>query len=87
MFYRENNKFDDILTDIAIKKEIKTTLKLDKFLILGLTEENKESDKLMSYIILKYGDDVKPFSDVIPDRTPVVNVDYVPKKRNRRNLI
>lgn len=86
MFCRENNKFDDILTDIAIKKEIKTTIKLDKFLILGLTEENKESDKLMSYIMLKYGDDIKQFSDVIPDRTPVVNVDYVPKKRNRWNL-
>lgn len=86
MFYRENNKFDDILTDIAIKKEIKTTLKLDKFLILGLTEENKESDKLMSYIMLKYGDDTKQFNDVIPDRTPIANVDYVPKRRNRRRM-
>lgn len=31
--------------------------------------------------MLKYGDDVKDINNIIPDRTPVMNVDYIPKRK------
>ena len=74
-FYRENNKFDDILKDPAIKKLIYTKIHWNQYLRIGLYDID---DKLESYITLKYGDDIKPAD--IKDFTPVPGVDYVPKK-------
>lgn len=80
LFYRENNRFDDILKDTNIKKHIRTKILFSNYLILGIYEESKTIDKIISYIMLKYGEDVKDFTHIIPSRTPIPNVDYLPKK-------
>ena len=76
LFFKEDNDFLDILTDPVIKKKIRMKISFAKHLILGL-----EDEKSVSYMILKYGDDVVSMSDVVPDRTPKPNIDYVPKKK------
>lgn len=81
VFYREDSKFTDILMDPTIKKEYKTKILFTQHLILGFPEYKNSSAKLVSYIMLKYGDDVKDFSHIVPDRTPIMNVDYLPKKK------
>jgi hypothetical protein len=75
-FYRENNNFDDILHDNNIKGIIAIKISWYEHLLIGLG--NKSNDRHYSYITLKYGEDMKKL-DVI-DRTPIPNIDYVPKK-------
>ncbi len=75
-FYRENDKFDDILKDPVIKKHIYTKITWRGYLRIAL---NDDDDKLTSYITLKYGDEMKPNS-LVTDRTPVPFVDYQPKE-------
>lgn len=82
VLHRENNNFKDILSDPVIKKAIRTKLSFDKFLILELDDEQN-----VSYLIIKYGDDVVSLSHIIPDRTPIPNKDYVPEgKKSLRYL-
>jgi len=81
VFYRDSNKFDDIIKDTTLKNLVKTKINYDKHLILGLTEEPDGSDKIISYIMLKYGDDIIDFNKLSTDRSPVMNVDYVPKRK------
>lgn len=83
IFYREDNNFNDILTDPALKKEYKTKLLFNQHIILGFPEYSG-FDKLTSYIMLKYGDDIRTFSSLVPDRTPIIDVDYVPKRKKPR---
>ena len=73
-FCRENNNFEDILTDINLKKVIKFKIRWFQYLMIVIPEDEKQ----FSYITLKYGDDIKPPD--IKDFTPVPGVDYVPKK-------
>lgn len=75
-FYRESNKFADILTDPVIKKLIRYKTTWTRFLIIGLENYDDKNDQILSYITLKYGDDMK--SETVPDRSPVPNVDYTP---------
>lgn len=75
-FYRENNNFDDILTDQNIKKVIHTKTSWYQHLMIGIMEDGNEGT--FSYITLKYGDDMKK-PDVI-DRTPIPGIDYIPKQ-------
>lgn len=76
IFYKEDNDFLDILTDPVIKKKIRMKLSFKDYLILGLEDEPS-----VSYMILKYGDDIVNVSDIVPDRTPKPNIDYVPKRK------
>lgn len=81
-FRRESNNFTDILTDVTIRKAAKTKMEFSNHLIIGLENNDKgDSTKIMSYAILKYGDDVVEINKLIPDRSPVMNVDYVPKRK------
>ena len=66
MFSRENNKFDDILKDSSLSKTYKTKIQYEGNLLLGFPED-KEFGKVLSYIMLKYGDDMKDFHSVVPD--------------------
>lgn len=75
-FYKEDNNFLDILTDPVIKKKIRMRIAFKNYLVLGLEDEPS-----VSYMILKYGDDVVNMSDIVPDRTPIMNVDYVPIRK------
>ena len=74
--YRESNEFDDILKDANLKRKISTTMKFANHLILGF----KEDEGVISYFLLKYGDDVVDAADLIADRTPVMYKDYTPSR-------
>lgn len=86
LFYRESNNFDDILSDINIKKLVRTKITFFQYLIIGFDDYKpkvKELDKVLSYIMLKYGEDLREFTDVIPDRTPIPYKDYVPERKKK----
>ena len=86
IFTRENNNFDDILKDLTLKKQYKTKIEYRENLILGFPEDD-EFGKTLSYIMLKYGDDMKDFHSIVPDRTPIPNIDYAPVRRDRNTKI
>ncbi len=76
-FKRESNDFSDILSDPSIKNTIRTKISWLNHLMVGFTE-NKESDNIFGYIVLKYGDYmINPFDK---DYTPKPNIDYIPKR-------
>ena len=77
-FYRESNNFDDILNDTNLK--IKFKIQYLQNLILGFGYNPDE--KLMAYIVLKYGDDIKNLTDF--DYTPIPYKDYTPIRKSRQ---
>lgn len=77
ILYREDDNFDDILSDSNIKKLFLLKIKYHQHIILGGDEI---PDDLQSYIMLKYGDDIKDMSNVFIDRKPVPFVDYTPNR-------
>jgi hypothetical protein len=74
-FYREDNNFDDILNDVNLKKVFIEKYKWTKYLMVGIDDKNSQT---ISYITLKYGDDMK--SNITRDYTPIPGVDYLPKQ-------
>lgn len=74
-FFRESNNFDDIMTDVSIKKHIKTQILCFQYLILGVTDID---DKIQSYIMIKYGEDTISLTE--KDYSPIPNIDYLPKR-------
>jgi hypothetical protein len=79
-FERESNNFDDILKDPGIKSSIYTKISWRNHLMIGLYEYGDQKiDKLSSYIVLKYGDDIR--TRLTKDYTPIMDVDYIPKGR------
>lgn len=76
-FYRESNKFDDILNDAILKKSIDEVVTWYQHLVIGVYETDK-TDQNNSYITLKYGDEMQ--NDLVKDRSPVPGVDYMPKR-------
>ncbi len=85
VFTRENNKFDDIISDSSLKRKYKTKIEYTDNLILGFPEDD-DFGKTLSYIMLKYGDDMKDFHSIVPDRTPIPNIDYVPVRKDRKTI-
>lgn len=77
IFKRESNKFNDILTDNVLKKNIRTKISFSEHLILEFKD-----DESCSYAILKYGDDIISMNHIVPDRTPVMDRDYAPDRNN-----
>lgn len=77
-FWRESNKFSDILSDTVLKKVVKFKISWNQYLLIGIDDYDSKNEQVISYITLKYGDDMK--SEVVPDRTPIPGVDYVPKR-------
>jgi hypothetical protein len=75
IFYREDNNFTDILKDKNIKKYFHFKISWSQYLLLGTETITEE---IQSYLVLKYGDDMKDKSYVFPDRKPVPFVDYTP---------
>lgn len=76
IFCRETNTFTDILTDTTIKPLIETKLLWRNHLMIIIRSDIKEH--VLSYINLKYGDDM--VTSLVKDFTPIPYVDYVPKK-------
>lgn len=75
LFYREDNNFDDILSDKNVMKYFKQKIRWKCYLLL-LSYRVPEETK--SYIMLKYGDDVKPWDNVRKDNSPIPYKDYLP---------
>ena len=53
-FYRESNKFDDILNDINLKKIVRQKVSWDNYLMIGIDNFQKDVDKILEGI--KKGD-------------------------------
>lgn len=83
VFKRESNKFDDILKDVAVKPIIRYKIRYKDHLILGFSNDD---EKIMSYMTLKYGDDMISFNDIAPDRTPIMGKDYTPARRDKKDV-
>lgn len=77
-FYKENNEFDDVLTDVNLKKVIDETYTWYQHIRIGIRDEKAE--QLASYITLKFGDNLR--NELTKDYSPVMYVDYMPKKKN-----
>lgn len=75
MFRRESDNFSDILSDTVVKKYLKYKIKFR----CGLIVEVPKDSEVLSYIELKYGDDI--VNNIVPDRSPIINVDYLPKRK------
>jgi hypothetical protein len=76
IFYRESNKFDDILKDISLKGKIHYKLKWLNHLNIGLSDQ--EDDGIITYINIKYGDYIKTMTE---DYSPKPNIDYIPIRK------
>lgn len=82
VFKRETNKFEDILKDPTVKKVYKTKIQFTGHLMLGIPDTT-DSSKTISYIVLKYGDDIISMDSIIPDRSPIPYKDYNPERKTR----
>lgn len=78
IFYRENNIFDDILTDPTVKKHIVERIFWDKHLRIRI--RYNKSSMIASYIILKYGDELR--TNLTKDYSPIIGIDYIVKKNH-----
>ena len=78
-FYRESNKFDDILNDINLKKVVKHKCKWTNYLMIGIDNYQKDVDKIFSYITLKYGDEIR--NSLTKDYRPKPNSEYIPLRK------
>lgn len=78
IFRRENNKFDDILLDKTIKSSIVEKYQFNQHLILRIKDEPVGA---WSYITLMFSEEIVNMNDLVPDRTPKPNIDYVPKRK------
>ena len=78
IFRRENNKFDDILSDKTIKSSIVEKYHFNQHLILRIKDEPVGA---WSYITLMFSEELVSMQNLVPDRTPKPNIDYVPKKK------
>jgi hypothetical protein len=76
-FYRESNNFADILKDKNIKKYVDAVVTWKNYCIIGIPRHFV--DDIASYIILKYGDDLR--DSFTKDYSPIPNVDYTPIRR------
>lgn len=77
IFKRENNNFDDVLKDKNIKKYIVENYKFAEHLIIRV----EDTPEALTYITLMFSEELVSMQDLIPDRTPKPNIDYVPKRK------
>ena len=78
LIVRSSNNFDDILKDPNLKKKFSAIMQYDNSLLIQLSED----DSAVSYMLLKYGDDMVDLTSVFPDRTPVPGKDYTVQRRD-----
>jgi hypothetical protein len=75
IFYRESNNFTDILSDTNVKQYFKQKISWKNYLVLM---SHKVKPEIESYIMLKYGDEMKSWDHIRKDNSPVPYVDYEP---------
>jgi hypothetical protein len=78
IFFRDDNKFDDILQDSNIKNLFNFKIRYNQHLILG---SESIPEEIQSYIMLKYGDDLRDKNSIFIDRTPKAFLDYIPDSK------
>jgi hypothetical protein len=78
-FYREDNKFDDIIKDPILKKFVSEKIKWANHLMIGFNDYSDDFEKNQVYVTLKYGDDI--VTDLTKDYSPKVYVDYMPNRK------
>ena len=78
LIVRSSNNFDDILKDPNLKKKFSAIMQYNNALLIQLNDE----DSVVSYMLLKYGDDIVDLNGVIPDRTPVPGKDYTVQRKD-----
>lgn len=79
VFQRESNNFDDILKDKNIKKYIVEQYHFTNHLILRV----QDTPEVLAYLLLVFGEELITMKSIVPDRSPIMDVDYVPKGRKR----
>lgn len=77
IFYREDNKFDDILDDKNVKKHFKQKISFRNYLVLM---SYHVPDETKSYMMLKYGDEMRTWDHIRKDNSPIPYKDYLPDK-------
>jgi hypothetical protein len=77
-FYRESNKFDDIISDANLKQFVRERISWTGHYMIGINEYEKDAEKIFSYITLKYGDEIR--TNLTKDYRPIPNKDYTPKR-------
>ena len=75
-FFRENDNFDDILSDNIVKKIAGTKICWYQHLMIGINKHG--NDQNFSMLTLKYSEDM--VNNLTKDFTPVAGVDYTPDK-------
>lgn len=75
IFYREDNKFDDILNDVNVKKHFKQKISFRRYLVLM---SYHVPDETKSYMMLKYGDEMRTWDHIRKDNSPIPYKDYTP---------
>jgi len=78
IFYRESNNFTDILSDTNVKQYFKQKISWKNYLVLM---SHKVKPEIESYIMLKYGDEMKSWDHIRKDNSPVPYVDYEPDSK------
>ena len=78
-FSRTNLDQNLILKDKIVKKHIRQKYIWLDHLIIVFKDETPED--IVSYIMLKYGDDVVDPSYIIKDRTPIAGIDYTIQRK------
>ena len=80
-FRRENNNFDDILSDAGIKNCFDEKIRWANHLMVGLSRYHKDFEKNQIYLTLKYGDDL--VNDLTKNYAPIPDVDYTPERKKK----
>ena len=75
IFKRTDNNFKDILNDPCFKGKVYTKITWSKHMMIGL--DNDLPEDTVSYLYLKFGDDLVDFNNICKDREPIRNKDYV----------
>ena len=77
IFHRENNNFDDVLKDKTIKSVLVEKYQFDEHLIIRVKDK---PEGVHAYITLLFSEELVNMKDLVPDRTPKPNIDYIPKR-------
>lgn len=77
LLYSEDKSHLSILKDKVCKSSIQIQLSWGDYLYLELKQNIKKETK--TYIVLKYGDFIKPIDKIIKDYKPKMYIDYHPK--------
>lgn len=72
IFHSETNDFTEILNDKTIKKRFEAKIKWQNHMLVSFPKD----DKLLSYIILKYGTSIVEKKELIKDFAPIRGKDY-----------